>query len=460
MPIGGRSGEDLLTRTIGKNGLFEVGQGVKNVVKGGVGYLIGRTAQAMETPGGYLGASKAAEAPQDNGGGSVVDTTTPSASGGNGGGSGSGGGSKKSSGSASSSIDKAASDQQDAAEKAAEEARKAARRSYNAKVDIASDAKVSAGQNYQWIIDTLGSNKQDLLDQVTTNTNQGLTNLDTQDKQTTEKYDAAKQEILSTYRDLQVQQEKIMRGSGMGQSSRSQEAQLKLNNLMGKDLGSVSKNEADSLALIGQAITTLKQKALDTNNSIERETKSKLDKAALDYKDQITAIDNNLMLGANEKEDAYAAAETQLAKDTASITTWASGLKLQAEETMATNKALLDGFIADNATSDADLQTKTSALDQITNQMLTAAGYTELAQNSESTNNTVGQYQKTSSKYKTPEEVQAALQSGEIDASQAEQAIAAISSGSNTGTAMADNFSPLMDKNKSLSDPLLASIYA
>lgn len=371
---------------------------------------------------------------------------------------------KKSKGSVSSSsnnaIDNAAKDQKDAAAAAAEEERQAAKRAYDAKVQIAGDAKVSAGNQYQWLIDTLGSNKQDLLDQVNTNEAQGLQNLDTQNKQTTDKYDAAKQEILNTYRDLQVQQEKIMRGSGMGQSSRSQEAQLKLNNLMGKDLSSTSKNEADSIALIGQAVTTLKQRALDTQNSIERETKSKLDKAALDYNDQITAIDNNLMLGANEKADAYAAAETQLAKDTAAITSWASSLKVQAEQTMATNMASFDAYASDmtdqNKMLGADLQTKVDA----TNKLLAAAGFTPLAQNSSSIDNTVGVYQNSTKKYNSAEEVQAALASGEINQSQAERAIASLTSGTNSNIAAATPTpgNPLLDRTKA--DPLMASVLA
>jgi len=466
MPILGREGESLSTKIFGKNGVFTPGQGIKNIVNNGPGYVIDRTKKAIDTAGGFLGdairpPSAQAVGPEeggqpapDNGGGSVVNS---------GGGSGTGGGRSSSGGSSkNSSIDKAANDQQDAAEKAAEEARQAAKRAYNAKVDIAKDAKVSAKGQYDWIIETLGSNKQDLLDQVATNTNQGLQNYETQDKQTQEKYDAAKQEILSTYRDLQTQQEKIMRGSGMGQSSRSQEAQLKLNNLMGKDLGSVSKNEADALALIGTAVANLKQKALDTNTSIERETKGKLDKAALDYKDQITAIDNNLMLGGNEKEDAYAAAETQLARDTASITSWAAGLKLQAEQTMAANASILDDFIVNAADENKQTASGIATLEGDTNQKLIAAGYTALAQNSESIDGKVGQYQKTKS-YKTAEEVQAALSSGEISSSEAEQAMSGLNSGTNQGTAMADNTMGAVGVNpldKTKSDSLLSAIYA
>lgn len=464
MPILGREGESLSTRIFGKNGVTEVGQGIKNIVKGGAGYVVGRTAQAMETPGGFLGADKPAA--NTGGGGYQPPAETPPGPGDggsivkSGGGNGTGGG--KSSSGTNKNIDNAANDQQDAAEAAAEEARQAAKRAYNAKADIAKDAKVSAKGQYDWIIDTLGSNKQDLLDQVATNTNQGLQNYETQDKQTTEKYDAAKQEILSTYRDLQTQQEKIMRGSGMGQSSRSQEAQLKLNNLMGKDLGSVSKNEADALALIGTAVTNLKQKALDTNTSIERETKGKLDKAALDYKDQITAIDNNLMLGGNEKEDAYAAAKTQLARDTASITSWAAGLKLQAEQTMAANQGILDDFIVKATDEKNQTASGIAGLEGDTNQKLTAAGFTQLAQNSEDLNGKVGQYQKTTTKYKTAEEVQNALANGQISSSEAEQAMSGLNSGANQGTAMADatgatGVNPL-DKTKN--DSLLSAIYA
>ena len=85
-----------------------------------------------------------------------------------------------------------------------------------------------------------------------------------------------------------------MRGGGMSSSSRSQEAQLRLSNLLGKDLSTVRTNEADSLAMIGNAVTKFKDNIRQTNISIETEATQKLDKAALDYKQQIQNIDNNL----------------------------------------------------------------------------------------------------------------------------------------------------------------------
>jgi len=244
-------------------------------------------------------------------------------------------------------IDDAAKSQQDAAAKAAEARRQAALRSYNAKVGVANTAKESAKGQYDWIIDTLGSNKKDLLDQVALNQKTGEEGYAKNEEDTKSNYDQARQEILSTYRDLQLQQEKILRGTGVGSSSRSQEASLRLNNLMGKDLSETSSTEADALAMIGNALSTFKEQIVLTKNSIETETKSKLDKAALDYDSQVKAIDANLQLSANEKEDAYAAAESQLASDTANINSWATGLKLQAEQTIAANKSTLDNFIVD-----------------------------------------------------------------------------------------------------------------
>lgn len=52
MPILGRQGETLNQRLFGNPG---VGQGLKNIKQGGLDYLVGRTVQAMETPGGFLG---------------------------------------------------------------------------------------------------------------------------------------------------------------------------------------------------------------------------------------------------------------------------------------------------------------------------------------------------------------------------------------------------------------------
>ena len=148
-------------------------------------------------------------------------------------------------------INRAAGSQTDAAKAAAEAKRQAAMRKYQAQAQIAQGAKESAAGQYQWLIDTLGSNKKDLLEQVTTNETQGLQNYADQEAKTKASYDSAKQEILATYRDLGREQERIMRGSGQGQSSRAQEATLRLNNLLGKDMSNITTNEADSLALIG-----------------------------------------------------------------------------------------------------------------------------------------------------------------------------------------------------------------
>lgn len=155
------------------------------------------------------------------------------------------------------SLTKAINDAGDSSEDAAKDAEKAqtkaAEHRYNEQVMAATDAKGSAAGQYQWIIDTLGSNKKDLLSKIALSEEEGIKNFETQESSTTGKYDSARQEILNTYRDLNRNQEKILRGSGTAQSSRSQEATLRLNGLLGKDLSGISKNEADSLALIGSA---------------------------------------------------------------------------------------------------------------------------------------------------------------------------------------------------------------
>mgnify|MGYP006910060087 CR=1 FL=1 len=311
-------------------------------------------------------------------------------------------------------INDAQKAQEEASRAAAEAKRQAAQRSYQGKVAEAGLAKESASGQYDWIVDTLGSNKKDALDQIALNETEGLSTFGQQEGKTKVQYDTARQEILSTYRDLTREQEKILRGSGNQSSSRSQEAALRLNNLMGKDLAGVSTNEADSLAMIGNAITSLKSKTVLAKNQVETETKSKLDKAALDYDTQVKAIDNNLQLSGNEREDAYAEAEVQLAQDTANITSWATGLKLQAEQTAAKTKEMLDAYIVDMTDSkgllDTDLTTKKDA----TNKLLSSAGYTPLVENPSVTDPISGVYQKVTQKYKTKAELDAALSSGEI----------------------------------------------
>lgn len=370
-------------------------------------------------------------------------------------------------------IDDAASSQQDAARAAAEAKRQAAMRKYQAQAQIAQDAKVSAKGQYDWLIDTLGSNKKDLLDQVTQNEETGIKNYADQEAKTKTQYDSARQEILQTYRDLNREQEKLMRGSGQAQSSRSLEAQMRLNNLMGKDITTISTNEADSLALIGNALQSFKTQTLNTKNSIERETQQKVDKATLDYNDQIKAIDNNLQLSANEREDAYAAAESQLATDVANINTWAAGQKLQAQQTQAALKAQFDDYI--NAMTDANgllnsnLGTKVAA----TNEILKSAGFTPLETETNLDNVTSGVYQSSNKTYKSKEELDSAMASGQVTPLEYSRQLAALQTGPTSAPsatlASAGGISPLSRTvtkggNRTtasvMNDPLLSAIFA
>lgn len=264
-------------------------------------------------------------------------------------------------------IEGAGKSSEDAARAAAEARRQAALRAYEGKKMAAGVAKEAAKGQYDWLVDTLGTNKKDLLDQVALNEKTGVQEYERQSGQTQENYDKSRKEILSTYRDLAKEQEKILRGAGVASSSRSTEAQLRLNNLLGKDLSEVSTSEADAMAQIGNATAAFKEKVVLTKNSIENEANSQQAKATLDYNNQIKAIDANLQLSANEREDAYAAADAQLAADTAEIAKWTAGLKLQVQTTIAQQASKLDDFVVDMTDSQkllgADLATKKAATD-------------------------------------------------------------------------------------------------
>lgn len=328
----------------------------------------------------------------------------------------------------SSAINDAGDSSEDAAGDAEKAQRKAAENRYNEQVNAAQDAKGSAAGQYQWIIDTLGSNKKDLLSKIALSEEEGIKNFETQEASTTGKYDSARQEILNTYRDLNRNQEKILRGSGTAQSSRSQEATLRLNGLLGKDLSGISKNEADSLALIGSALTSFKNKVLDQKNTIETETKSKLDKAALEYDDQIKAIDQNIYSAKNQKAEAFAQAEAELSEKVAAIKQWEAGLKLQAAQAQDAMKASLDNFVLDMTDANGKLNASLNEKVAATNEIQKASGRTELDMNDPSIlENKVGVFQKTKKKYNTLEELQNALNSGEIDAAEAEQQRIALS---------------------------------
>ena len=304
-------------------------------------------------------------------------------------------------------IDEAAAAQQRAAAAAAEAKRQAAERSYKGKVEAAGVAKGQAKGQYDWLIGALGSNKQDLLNQVTQNETTGLANYDLQQKQTQQKYDTSKQEILQTYRDLQLEQEKVMRGSGQGQSSRAQEATLRLNNLLGKDMSNITTNEADSLALIGNAVTAFKTQTLNTKTSIEKDTSSKIDKATLDYNQNIQNIDLNTNLSANEREDAYAAAEAQLAIDTANIQTWASQQKIEYQKTVASQTGMLNDYIVNMTGSDKLLNSNVQVKTNYTSKIIADAGITQLDTETGLAPVIAGVYQSPTKTYNSKEELDA-----------------------------------------------------
>lgn len=331
-------------------------------------------------------------------------------------------------------IRNSAGEQQGGAQAAAEARRKAAEAKYNAQVGIAQEAKGMAKDAYDWLVDAIGSNKQDLLEQVALQEKKGEADYAMQDDKTRRDYDRAKQDILSTYRDLQAQQEKLLRGSGMGSSSRSQEASLKLSNLLGKDMSTVRTNEADSLAMIGNALGAFRDGIRQTNVSIEREAGTKLDKAALDYNSQIKAIDANLTLSAAEREEAYAQAEAQLATDSQAIQQWATGLKVQAQQTQMAMQNKLDDFVADMLDENAGLNTGLTEKRAKTNEVLTAMGFTPLDENSATDNPTVGVYQGNAKmSYKDKNALDAALARGEIDQAAYQSQLSKLQLNSGTG---------------------------
>lgn len=318
-------------------------------------------------------------------------------------------------------LSQAVQSQNDAANAQSDAAKVAAQNAFDSTVNAANSAKEEAKGQYDWVVNTLGSNKQDLLTKVAQNEQQGLAGYDKQRTTTTEDYSRAKQDILSVYRDLNLQQEKIMRGSGQGQSSRSQEAQLRLSNLMGKDLTSLSTNEADALAMIGNAVTTLKGKTVELNNTIEKQTTQQLDQVALQYNSQINQINNTIYNSKLDQINDIKAAEATLASQKAGILTWAAQTKLQAEQTVAQLKGNLDDFIVQmtdyNGLLNTDLATKQAA----TQQLISTAKTVSL--DNPNVANPTQAIRQQANRLKTPEEVQAALAAGTINPTQAQAAL-------------------------------------
>ena len=357
-----------------------------------------------------------------------------------------------------STINNAANSQQNAAQSAADAAQQAAERAYSGAQSAANTAKQSASDTYNWLIDTLGSNKKDTLNQITTNENQNLSDYATQQGQTQQKYDQARQDILSTYRDLNLNQEKILRGSGQGQSSTGQEAQLRLNNLMGKDLSSLSTQNADAMAVIGNAISAVKQKATDLMNSVETQTQSQLDKAAIDYKNQVAAIDQNLQLAGNQRADALNAAAAKLQADTANIQSWAAGLKVQAAQLTGNLTDQLNQFITGQVTANGQLSSDLNTAQQNTDSFVQGINNTSLTPGAQSANPQPAVQQKSTNK----SQLDQLLASGQITQAQYDQQLAQISGAPQTLAASlpsqqstGSNGLPTGVQN----DPLLAAIF-
>ena len=385
------------------------------------------------------------------------NNTQPSSPDGGGGGGGGGGG--------NSDLEAAARAQEEAARAAAEAKRQAAERSYGAKVQEAGVAKGQAKGQYDWLIGALGSNKTDLLNSVTQNETTGIQNYETQQKTTQTKYDSSKQEILQTYRDLQTEQEKIMRGSGQGQSSRSQEATLRLNNLLGKDMSNITTNEADSLALIGNALTAFKTNILNTKNSIERETTQKQDKATLDYNQQIQTIDSNLNLSANEREDRYLEAETTLASDIAKIKTWTAQQQAEYQKTVTSTQGVLDSFITSMTDANGLLNSNLGAKTDATNKLSSAAGFTTMDSETDMETPTAGVYQSTAKTYGSKDELDSDLAAGKITALEYSQQLAKLQGAQATPSAIASTASTPSAGGTSMptgvsNDPLLRALFS
>lgn len=361
-------------------------------------------------------------------------------------------------------IDEYGNDMRASAEAAKEASRRAAESRYQAQRGIAESAKGMAKEAYDWLVDAIGSNKKDLLEQVALQEKSGLADYQLNQEKTTADYDRAKQDILSTYRDLQTQQEKILRGSGMSSSSRSQEAALRLSNLLGKDLSTVRTNEADSLAMIGNALTKFKDSIAQTNVSIEREASGKIDKAGLDYNQQIKSIDNNLSLSAAEREEAYAQAEQQLARDTQAINQWAAGLKLQAEQSQMAMQDELDGMVSSMLDENGMLNSSLEEKRGVTNQILSKMGFTPLETNPTTTQPGVGVYQKARMSYKDKAALDAAMQAGEITPSDYNMQLQQMQMSSPASSVASANPASLSVGSRGTTsaqrDPLLSALFA
>lgn len=355
-----------------------------------------------EAIGGLFGSGRTSEGgsdiiPNKPKAGTPVNTKPVNAPGGGGaGGAGAGNASAN-----ASLIDSAANAQQNAANAQSDALKGAAMAKYNVTKKAAEQAKGAAKGDYDWIIETIGTNKQDLLRKVTASADTQVQNYNEQQEKTTAQYEQAKGDILQTYRDLQRDQEKVLRGSGLGSSSRAMEAKLKLSGLLGKDMSKVSTNEADSIAMIGNAITAVKNKAEETRLDIEHEATQKQNEAGRDYQKQLSQIELNEYANEQQRAVDIQQAEAGLAAATANITNWASQAKANLGLQIAQLGTKLDDFVTNMASSNGLLNASIDEKQQATSGILSAAKNITLDQDSSAQTSKTAKYV---SKAKKPEE--------------------------------------------------------
>lgn len=228
-------------------------------------------------------------------------------------------------------------------------------------------AKVSAKDLLDWAVSTITKQKEPLLAGLQADQELETKQLEGRKGEEKAYYDEAKQSVLTTYRDLSLKSERIMRGMGMADSSRSMEAQFKLDTLMAKDISQWSDKEVKAVQAINDKLEYVTKTYTTKRQTVEDEAQAKVDKANIDYQDQVRQIDNNYLINDNQKAEAIEAARLAAEELVANAKAEAGKARLELEKELALLKADTDNFIADTLSDVPALGTLrqgTNAIDQ------------------------------------------------------------------------------------------------
>lgn len=213
-------------------------------------------------------------------------------------------------------------------------------------------AKTNAKGLYDWSAETISKQKDPLLQTLTADEEMEKKQLAARKEEEAGYYGEQKQSTLQMYRDLSLKTEKMMRGSGMIDSSRSQEAQFKLDRLMTKDMGQWSDKEVKAVQTINDKVEYATKTYAAKRQKVEDDALARTDKARLDYEAEVREINNSYLINDNGKAEAIRAAANNAQAIVAQAKIDQANRRAELEQQLALMKADIDTYISNNLTEE------------------------------------------------------------------------------------------------------------